>query len=98
MNISRRRSRLEIILTILSAIRHGVDKPTRIMYAANMSSTPSLKIMSNLVEQGLIKVEHTQGKGNSKKRYLITEKGIKLLNYFAQGNKILPLESLYAGD
>ncbi len=68
------------------------------MYAANMSWTPTQKILSYLVKQGLIKVENTQGRIRSKKRYLITEKGINLLNYFAKGNQILPLESLYVGN
>jgi len=96
--MEKRRSRLEIILTILTNIREGEEKPTRIMYAANMSWTPTKKILSSLVEQGLIKVKNTQGRGRSKQRYLITEKGINLLNYFAKGNEILPLESLYAGN
>jgi len=32
--LSNRRSRLEIMLTVLGAVHDGVDKPTRIMYSA----------------------------------------------------------------
>ena len=81
-------------MNILSTIREGVDKPTRIMYAANMSWAPTQKILSNLVEQGLIKVEYNQSKGRSKRRYVITEKGITLLDYFNKAKEILPLEAL----
>ena len=33
--MSPRRSKLEMRLMILAAVKRGVDKPTRIMYAAN---------------------------------------------------------------
>ncbi|MHA2069350.1 MAG: winged helix-turn-helix domain-containing protein, partial [Candidatus Thorarchaeota archaeon] len=52
--MSKRRSKLEIILTILSAVKQGVDKPTRIMYAANMSWKPVQRMLTHLVEQGLL--------------------------------------------
>jgi len=96
--MSKRRSRLEIILIILSAVRDGVDKPTRIMYAANMSWAPVQRMLSHLVEQGLIlEVLNTESR-YSKKRYLITEKGTNVLNYFENAKEIMPLEELYAGD
>jgi len=96
--MSKRRSRLEIILIILSAVRDGVDKPTRIMYAANMSWAPVQRMLSHLVEQGLIlEVLNTESR-HSKKRYLITEKGTNVLNYFENAKEIMPLEELYAGD
>jgi len=94
----RRRSRLEIILTILSAIRDKVDKPTRIMYIANMSWAPTQKMLSSLGKQGLIKVEHTQGRGRSKRLYAITEKGINVLDYFDKAKEIISLEVLNAVD
>jgi len=86
--MSSRRSRLEITLIALSAIRDGTDKPTRIMYAANLSWRPTQRMLSNLVEQGLIEV--TSGSGKSKKRYVITEKGVNVLDYFEKANEILP--------
>ncbi len=94
--MSKRRSKLEAILTILSAIMDGVDKPTRIMYAANMSWKQTQRILSHLVEQGLIvEVPSTKGR-QSRRLYKITEKGEKVLDYFERANDIMPLEDIYA--
>ncbi len=74
----------------------GVDKPTRIMYAANMSWKPTQRILSHLVEQGLIlEVLNTKGR-QSRRLYQITEKGEKVLDYFERANDIMPLEDIYA--
>jgi len=96
--MSPRRSKLEIRLKILAAVREGVDKPTRIMYAANMSWKPVQRILSNLVEQGLLaEVLNTESR-QSKRLYRTTEKGEKILDYFEKAKDILPLEDVYAGD
>ncbi len=96
--MSKPRSRFEITLTILSAIRDGVDKPTRIMYAANMSWKPTQRMLSHLVEQGLIlEVLNTKGR-QSRRLYTITDKGEKVLDYFDRSKEFLPLEELYVGD
>lgn len=86
--MSKRRSRLEIILSILTAIREGTEKPTRIMYAINLSWKPTQKMLFNLVEQGLI--EMRTASGVSKKRYTITEKGVNVLDYFEGAKEMLP--------
>ena len=86
--MSRRRSRLEIMLDILSAIRDGKEKPTKIMYAANLSWKPTQKVLSNLMEQGL--VEMRMASGRARKRYTITEKGVNVLDYFEKANEVLP--------
>ena len=84
--MSKRRSRLEITLTILSAILDGVDKPTRIMYAANMSWKPVQRILSHLVEQGLLlEVINTESR-QSKRRYHITDKGFWEFAFFGVVN------------
>ena len=96
--MAKRRSRLEIILIILSAVRDGVDKPTRIMYAANMSWAPVKRMLTVLVAQGLIlEVINTESR-QSKRRYQITEKGERILDYFDGVNELLPIAELYAGD
>ena len=96
--MSPRRSKLEIRLKILAAVKQGVDKPTRIMYAANMSWKPVQRILSHLVEQGLlVEVVHSESK-QSKRRYKITEKGEKILDYFEKAKDIMPLEDIIAGD
>ncbi len=89
--MSGRRSRLEIILNILSAVRDGVDKPTRIMYAANLSWRPSQRVLSSLMEQGLVEVR--VGSGKFRKRYVITEKGANVLDYFEKANEVLPKDA-----
>ena len=94
--MSKRRTRLEIVLSILSAVMDGVDKPTRIMYAANMSYRPTQRILSLLVEQGLLEVRMNTESRQSKKRYVITEKGADMLDYFEKAKDILPLEVIYA--
>ena len=96
--MSPRRSQLEIRLNILSAVRDGVDKPTRIMYAANMSWKPVQRILSHLVEQGLLEVRINTESRQSKRRYVLTDKGANVLDYFKKAKEILPLEDLYAGD
>ena len=93
--MSKRRTRLEIVLSILSAVMDGVDKPTRIMYAANMSWRPTQRILSRLVEQGLLEVRMNTESRQSKKRYVITEKGSNVLDYFDRAREILPLVELY---
>ena len=65
--MSPRRSRLEIRLSILSAVRDGVDKPTRIMYAANLSWKPTQRVLGQLLEQGLISEESGDGSGRSRR-------------------------------
>lgn len=77
-------------MSILSAIRDGIDKPTRIMYAANMSWRPSQRMLSNMIEQGLLEVKITPGTSKRYKRYLITEKGVDVLDYFEKADEILP--------
>ena len=66
--MSPRRSQLEIRLNILSIVRSGVDKPTRIMYAANMSWKPVQRILSYLVEQGLLEEQLNEESRQSRAR------------------------------
>ena len=90
--MSRRRSRLEVMLSVLSAVRDGSDKPTRIMYASNLSWKPSQRMLSYMVEQGLVEMMMTATSGKSRKRYFVTEKGVNVLNYFEKANEVLPVE------
>jgi predicted transcriptional regulator len=86
--LTQRRSRLDIMMTVLGAIRDGVDKPTRIMYTANMSWNSTQKVFEDLLEQDLIFVSEEPGLKRAKKRYHITEKGLNVLQYF-EGAKSL---------
>ena len=87
-SLTQRRSKLDIMMTVLGAIRDGVDKPTRIMYTANMSWNSTQKIFEDLLEQDLIFVTEEPGLKRAKKRYHITEKGLNVLLYF-EGAKSL---------
>jgi predicted transcriptional regulator len=87
-SLTQRRSRLDIMMTVLGAIRDGVDKPTRIMYTANMSWNSTQKVFEDLLEQDLIFVTEEPGLKRAKKRYHITEKGLNVLQYF-EGAKSL---------
>ena len=70
------------MLQILSVVNEGVDKPTRIMYAANLSWKPTREILSKLVEQGLLRETSVNNRKRSKKRYEVTEQGVNVLQYF----------------
>ncbi len=89
-----RRSRLDIVLNVLSTVKGGVDKPTRIMYAANLSWRPIQKILASMVEQGLLNEVTETGSKRSKRRYEITEKGADVLRYFDNAKNLIDLEIL----
>jgi len=90
-----RRSKLEIRLTMLSSIKEGIDKPTRIMYAANLSWKPTQRTLTQLVRQGLINEIEDTNNAKSKKRYEITEKGLAVIKYFEDAKKLLPIDDIY---
>lgn len=89
-----RRSRLDIVLNVLSTVKGGVDKPTRIMYAANLSWRPIQKILASMVEQGLLEEVTETGSKRSKRRYEITEKGADVLRYFDNAKNLIDLDIL----
>ena len=91
IDMSIRRSKLDIVLSVLSAVKDGVDKPTRIMYAANLSWKPNQSILSSLVQQGLLKEIKNTGSKRSKKRYKITEKGLNIIRYFEGAQDLIDL-------
>jgi len=79
--MSNRRSKLEITLDVLKAVRDGVDKPTRIMYVTNMSWNPTQELLERLVLGGHLDVTEERTEKRSKKRYVITEKGLNVISY-----------------
>ena len=76
----RKRSRLEIQVDLLKALRKGTTKPTRLMYKTNLSWTPLKKYLGFLVNQGLVTVDDTTGHN----LYAITDKGREVLESFNQ--------------
>ena len=96
--VTLRRSKLDIVLSVLSAVRDGADKPTRIMYAANLSWRPTKKIIASLVEQGLLaEFENTASK-RSKKMYEVTEKGLNIIRYFKDAPGLIDIEEILTRD
>jgi predicted transcriptional regulator len=74
-----RRSKLEIYLDVLKAIGAGSEKPTHIMYKANLSWVVLRGCLQNLKDQGLV-VESAVDDGRTV--YHLTNKGFELLNQF----------------
>jgi predicted transcriptional regulator len=89
--MSPRRSKLDIQLIVLKAVRDGVDKPTRIMYLANISWNPVQKILNDLVDRGLLSMRDLSKGNRNKRRYEITEKGLSVLNYFEGAKKLVDI-------
>jgi predicted transcriptional regulator len=92
--LKERRSSLELHLNVLEAIKNGKEKPTRIMYEANLSWTSLKNIMSSLVSQDLVEeidVSESRDKRTAK-IYRITEKGNHLIKYFHRAEQLLQLD------
>ena len=88
----KRRSHLEVRLKILDSIRNGLEKPTRIMYASNISWSRAMTEIQRLVEQGLVAEFIDTKRGvKQRRRYKITEKGVSVLDYYNKGRKLLQL-------
>ena len=89
-----KRSRLQMHLEVLRAIKDGTEKPTRIMYRTRLSWSILNDILSSSVRQGNIEaVDVTSGRrGRADKAYRITQKGENALNYFEQCEYLLVQE------
>jgi len=94
--MTRRRSKLEIYLDVLRVIKGGVNKPTRIMYGANLSWKPLQQVLRALLDQGLvIEIDVSDGGDKrSSKHYEITQKGENVLRYFDRAKKLIELEEV----
>ena len=73
-----RRSQMEIQMDILRAVANGREKPTHIMYRANLSWIRLKKHIDFLIAQNLL-VEKVDD-GNSV--YSVTTKGVDIIRYF----------------
>ena len=86
-----RRSRLEIRLDVLRAIKTGVKKPTRIMYASNISWTPVQRILKSLVSNGFVREVELKGDKRTSRCYEITQSGLNVLMYLDRETDFLLL-------
>ncbi|MCJ7771404.1 hypothetical protein MUP37_07530 [Candidatus Bathyarchaeota archaeon] len=73
-----KRSRLEVYFDVLKAIGEGVDKPTRIMYKANLSWNTLEDALATLVNKEFV-IEKRMG---NSRRYLLSVKGQNALEHF----------------
>jgi len=90
-DVTTRRSKLEIMLTVLRAVNDGETKPTKIMYASNMSWNLTQRVFADLVRQGLLDVMENPASRRSTRRYVITEKGSNVLRYFEGAKALLQI-------
>ena len=84
--MARRRSKLEIYVEVLSIVKSGTSKPTRVMYDANLSWDHLHRILEPMLRQELIEeIDTTNERSRDKrtsKRYVLTQKGENVLRYF----------------
>lgn len=73
-----KRSRLEVYFDVLKAINEGVDKPTRIMYKANLSWNTLEDALATLVNKEFV-IEKRMG---NSRRYQLSAKGQNALEHF----------------
>lgn len=86
----RNRSRVEILVNILSVAHEGALK-THIMYKANLSHKQLDKYITHLSNNGMLK--RVPDPASGKLRYEVTEKGVEFLkdysrlsNYFSESS------------
>ncbi len=73
-----RRSRLETFFDVLCTIGSGIEKPTHIMYNANLSWTVMQLYTESLIRKELVVFEESEGK----KRYRLTGKGKQVMDQY----------------
>jgi predicted transcriptional regulator len=73
-----RRSELEIKMDVLQVVSQGIDRPTQIMYKANLSWVALQECLKALVARSFIS-EESEG---ARKRYELTQGGYEILHTF----------------
>ena len=86
---SDRRSRIETFFDLLYVIGSGTEKPTHIMYKANLSWTIMHLYIDSMIRKGLLLVDETEGK----KRYRLSEKGGRIMQQYLSIKEDLDLIS-----
>jgi predicted transcriptional regulator len=78
--MSTRRTKIEIIHDILSAIQKkgGKIKPTHLLYKSNLSYKKMLEYVNELISKGMVGEDTVK----DKRMYTITEKGIDYIQEF----------------
>ena len=97
--INTRRSKLEIYLQILQIIKDGTSKPTRIMYNANISWKPLMRVLNSMISQDLIMEIDVSSEGRKRDKrtnrlYEITMKGEQVIRYFKEAKDLGLVEAM----
>jgi predicted transcriptional regulator len=87
-----RRSKMEVKIDILQAISEGAGRPTHIMYRSNLSWAVMRNFIKGLEEQGLVGSSDVEGRKN----YILTQKGTRVLDTYANVRKQLATPQLIA--
>ncbi|HUV34152.1 MAG TPA: winged helix-turn-helix domain-containing protein [Candidatus Desulfaltia sp.] len=91
--MSSRRSRFEIYVDVLSEIKNGSNKPTQIMYAANLSWRPLQEILRSLVGQGLIaEIDEEIKDKRTKVQFDLTMKGDNVVRYYSKAKSLIEIQ------
>lgn len=78
--MGKKRERLEVIKDILEAIRDGRNiKPTRLLYASNLSPQMFKDYINELISKGFIKIENYE---DGKKTFSLTKKGQEFIQEY----------------
>lgn len=82
--MGKRRTRIDIISDILSAIRQkgGRIKPTHLLYKANLSYQLLAEYLKELEEKQLVAEEDVEKKKALKKEVVLTDKGYEFLGQY----------------
>ena len=75
-----RRSRLDIVGDVLRVISEGAEKPTNVMFRANLTWPLTVAYLEALVRHGMVRAD-AEG---SKVEYHVTPKGTGLLRSFIE--------------
>ncbi len=73
-----RRSELEIKMDVLQVISQGIDRPTQIMYKANLSWMALQETLKSLVGRAFVREENL----GQRRRYELTQSGFDILRTF----------------
>lgn len=77
--MSPRRSSFQIAIDVLTVIGEGEKRPTRIMYATNLSWNSLKGTLDILVNKGYVDEDQVTDRN---KKYSITAKGHEVLGYY----------------
>jgi predicted transcriptional regulator len=77
--LSPRRSSFQIAIDVLTVIGEGEKRPTRIMYASNLSWNSLRGTLDLLVDKGYVDEDFISKRN---KKYSITAKGREVLGYY----------------